>query len=551
MSSPFVLSVKDPPFNATGDGHSNDTDAIQRAINAAQQHSVLAGANVGPTVYFPPGEYVVSDTLLLDTALCMNIEGSGAASSIVGQIPYVPGARKPLFRFASTAGCALRRLGLTVVEPRYRCDGIHIETKLDYHLISTRLAIESVWMSGSGNIDDCVFIGGGLNANNDFHTVDNCTFQGYRRNAVHLDNSQVYGIAISRTWAAGERMSVMADFIKDSPVVKVPRDKFTADDVGMYVWPMSTPIIPRLRRKIVAVTDATHVTLDESVDFTGTACLQYGGQSSVRCDQGNFSWRDGGAGGNLFCDYSVSPNNSGANIIEGAINEASRGLLYMNGPSAGGRKMTTLSNVRFSGDDLAAIYPYAIEWRTSSSLLVQNCHIGDPYCLRPTRILIDFGNSRFEDLQAAFINTTIDSTEPTARIFDGYVPSEIINCKHTSGPTNSTESIGRAARYLGSLSGIQSLECGGWREIKLTLKDKLKFDAFKHMPVGEGTPIRLLVSYASDARSTTIIWPDNVIWPRGGAPARGAQATIDVFEFWRGGGDIYGKVIGQGYTVRE
>ncbi len=50
-----VINVKLPPYNAKGDGQTDDTQAIQRAINDLMgQHRIL---------YFPVGEYVVSRTI--------------------------------------------------------------------------------------------------------------------------------------------------------------------------------------------------------------------------------------------------------------------------------------------------------------------------------------------------------------------------------------------------------------------------------------------------------------------------------------------------------
>lgn len=54
-ASPFVVDVTQPPYGARGDGQSDDTDAIQRAINEhTGQHKVLQ---------FPRGTYVISRTL--------------------------------------------------------------------------------------------------------------------------------------------------------------------------------------------------------------------------------------------------------------------------------------------------------------------------------------------------------------------------------------------------------------------------------------------------------------------------------------------------------
>ena len=52
---PNVVHVTRPPYNAKGDGVSDDTAAIQRAINDQ--------TGQGRILYFPAGTYLVSDTL--------------------------------------------------------------------------------------------------------------------------------------------------------------------------------------------------------------------------------------------------------------------------------------------------------------------------------------------------------------------------------------------------------------------------------------------------------------------------------------------------------
>ena len=50
-----IINIKKPPYNAKGDGKTDDTTAIQKALSDMMgQHQML---------YFPAGDYVVSSTL--------------------------------------------------------------------------------------------------------------------------------------------------------------------------------------------------------------------------------------------------------------------------------------------------------------------------------------------------------------------------------------------------------------------------------------------------------------------------------------------------------
>lgn len=68
------VSVKD--FGAVGDGLTDDTAAIQKAIARVK-------ALGGGVVYFPPGIYLISAALALASATGVSLKGSGALTSVI------------------------------------------------------------------------------------------------------------------------------------------------------------------------------------------------------------------------------------------------------------------------------------------------------------------------------------------------------------------------------------------------------------------------------------------------------------------------------------
>jgi hypothetical protein len=68
------INVKASPYNATGDGSTDDTAAIQSAIDAAE---LLGGFSAsGCTVYFPDGRYLISSSLTV-TEMRIKFLGNG------------------------------------------------------------------------------------------------------------------------------------------------------------------------------------------------------------------------------------------------------------------------------------------------------------------------------------------------------------------------------------------------------------------------------------------------------------------------------------------
>jgi hypothetical protein len=126
-----IVSVKD--FGAVGDGVTNDTAAIQNALNAASNKTIL----------FPAGTYKITSLLSVNTLVNCSLIGEGDAS-IVGDFNYT------MIQFVSTTNFVIKNL------------------KFDNQYVNTTLASAGatvVWTEITGT--DC---------NIDNVTIDGCTF---------------------------------------------------------------------------------------------------------------------------------------------------------------------------------------------------------------------------------------------------------------------------------------------------------------------------------------------------------------------------------------
>jgi len=109
MANNAVFNVKD--FGAYGDNSHNDTTAIQNAINAA---ATYANANGGAIVRIPQANFLVTDTLTINSHR-VHIMGDGKHAST---ITFNPAAARSLFKFQNAVAanvlyqCSVRRLSV-------------------------------------------------------------------------------------------------------------------------------------------------------------------------------------------------------------------------------------------------------------------------------------------------------------------------------------------------------------------------------------------------------------------------------------------------------
>lgn len=105
------VSVKDAPFNAKGDGVTNDTSAIQAAID-------FVYANGGGLVYVPAGIYIVSQTALTLPVVLASSDGSQNNTN------------------TSTQACIVVRTGVTLIGAGFGCTIIRAATGLQRNVIT-------------------------------------------------------------------------------------------------------------------------------------------------------------------------------------------------------------------------------------------------------------------------------------------------------------------------------------------------------------------------------------------------------------------------------
>ncbi len=84
----FMTSVK--TYGAVGDGKTDDTKAIQAALSDGRTNPTSDYNGLPKALYFPPGTYLVSDTLTWN-GCCVTLQGDGTATSVIRLAPNTAG----------------------------------------------------------------------------------------------------------------------------------------------------------------------------------------------------------------------------------------------------------------------------------------------------------------------------------------------------------------------------------------------------------------------------------------------------------------------------
>jgi len=171
---------------AAGNGTTDDTAAIQKAVKAA---SVQRGGSV----CLPSGDYLVTSTIVLDDVSGIRLVGEGGATRLV----WGGNDQSPLLLLSSVQDGEVRDLQIVAVVAKPLAVGIQAITRAGAKLTSKHNSFVNVRIDGiTRGIAKGFQIGGapGIDSNNDYHLFQNCIVSNYSNIAYSLENTQVYGV---------------------------------------------------------------------------------------------------------------------------------------------------------------------------------------------------------------------------------------------------------------------------------------------------------------------------------------------------------------------
>ncbi len=191
---PGYFNVRD--FGAKGDGVTDDTAAIQAAIDAASIQYTYLGNKHGASVYFPPGVYRCNSGLVIHAAI--NLEGvNGRGIRAASVLSFAQDINGPLIEFkkgASASGTFADYGGVVRMYVRQEDNGQRDYTKIStgIKIVANSVALHDVCVYGiqGDGIEISGLSGSGENANSwslsGCVRIQNCDRWGFR---VHGDNS--------------------------------------------------------------------------------------------------------------------------------------------------------------------------------------------------------------------------------------------------------------------------------------------------------------------------------------------------------------------------
>ncbi len=196
-----VVDVRQAPYNAKGDGVTDDTHAFQLALQDLQLNGWTNGL-----LLVPEGNYVVSDTLLVGkSASGFDLVGEGSGKSQI----FWSGTEGAVLDFAGVYHGEIRGIGINLTAGAKADIGLRIRALSYWDTITlhwaaafggSRNSIADVSIDGSaGTLTSALRVGDDASVpscdlNNDFHVFQDVTVRGYRNTGIDVMNSQIYNL---------------------------------------------------------------------------------------------------------------------------------------------------------------------------------------------------------------------------------------------------------------------------------------------------------------------------------------------------------------------
>lgn len=160
--------------------------AIHAAIAAA--YATYAGWKFGGEVVIAPGVYVLDKTIEIRGAFGLHLRGAGAGTVFVWAGP----ADQPVFRVVNSRECQFADFHIQMPATGYAA--VHVLKDAGAGVSPTHNRFRNLMVQCDGTTANAIVIGGrdSIDANNDFHLFDHCTFSGYTDIGVMMTGSQAY-----------------------------------------------------------------------------------------------------------------------------------------------------------------------------------------------------------------------------------------------------------------------------------------------------------------------------------------------------------------------
>lgn len=179
----FRNAVWLPAPSSASENVENIHAAVEEATNNAQ---------VGKTIFAPPGTYDVDDTMSFFNVTGLRFIGSGYQTVFRSTFNN---PEKPIFQLAHCRQCLFEGFQVLPQGDAYAAFQLLRNDAEGASTAPTANILRNINIAGSGTIEHGVAVGGlgAVDANNDFNTFDHVRVTSYREAGWYMPNAQAYG----------------------------------------------------------------------------------------------------------------------------------------------------------------------------------------------------------------------------------------------------------------------------------------------------------------------------------------------------------------------